>query len=118
MSYPSTHNPHLWTTAKDLPAEIREAVIWRLGHWGQLDDADWQRLHELCGAGKQSVQEIFEAERLRWAVIHLLNAVPGITVKAAFQAVALVACKSPSRVKQVFYRQIRKSQSSYEVEAS
>jgi hypothetical protein len=60
------------------------------------------------------VQEIFEAERLRWAVIHLLNAVPGITVKAAFQAVAIISGKSSDRIRQVYYRRIRKVESDYE----
>ncbi|MEN6586116.1 MAG: hypothetical protein ABFE02_08765, partial [Sulfuricella sp.] len=81
----------------------------------QLDDAYWQRLHELCGAGKQSVQEIFEAERLRWAVSHLLSVFEGtITTGAAIKAVAVIACKSPDRVKQVYYRRVRKAESPYE----
>ena len=97
------YNHHLWNSVEDLPSEIQEPVIWRLGHWGALDESDWQRLRDLCGEGRHSVQEIFEAERMRWAVKHVMKQCPTLCARAAFKAVALLINKSPERVRQVYY---------------
>jgi hypothetical protein len=114
------HYNHLvWSSQADLPVELRDAIVWRLGFWGEIQESDWRRLHDLCGSGKQSVQEIFEAERLRWAVAYVLSRFEGrISTVAAIKAVSLVACKSPDRVKQVYYRRIHKADSPYDVSIS
>lgn len=104
-------NYRIWSSVEDIPKDFREAVIWRLGCWGSVDPDDKTRLVELCGAGTQAVIAIFEAERIRWAVKHLLQQFPGaITTQASIKAVALISGKSFDRVDQIYRRKIVKQQ--------